>query len=220
MVKDLYNAVNIFDRDQTNAELITKLSKLPLQHHPGTTWDYSMSTDVLARIVEVVSGVEFDTFVTERIVRPLKLSDTSFWAEGEERQSRIAETQIDPATGKRSPRVPDVTQRPKWLSGGGGMVSTTSDYTRFCLMLLNGGELDGVRLVSRKTIEHMTSNHIPPTYKYAYPVQTQIAWPTPSLETGQGFGLGFLINSEPERNPLPGSKGDYHWPGIYGTLSG
>jgi CubicO group peptidase (beta-lactamase class C family) len=217
MVKDAYNAVNIFDRSQTNAELVTKLSKLPLQYHPGTTWDYSMSTDVLARIVEVVSGVQFDAFVTEKILKPLKLSDSSFWVEGEERRSRIAETQIDPATGKRSPWVADMTQRPNWISGGGGMVSTAPDYARFCLMLLNGGELDKVRLVSRKTIESMTSNQIPPMYKSAYPVQIQIAWPSFSLETGQGFGLGFLINSEPGLNPLPGSKGDYHWAGIFGT---
>ena len=97
------------------------------------------------------------------------------------------------------------------------MVSTAYDYARFCLMLYNGGILDGVRLVSPKTIEHMTSNHIPPGYKSAYPVQWQIWWPTPSLETGQGFGLGFAINCEPERSPLPGSKGLYYWNGIQGT---
>ncbi len=94
MVKDRYNAANLFDRNQTNAELVTKISKLPLQYHPGTTWDYSMSYDVLARIVEVASGVEFDTFVEERIAKPLKLTDTAFWAEGTERQARIAEPLI------------------------------------------------------------------------------------------------------------------------------
>jgi CubicO group peptidase (beta-lactamase class C family) len=216
MVKDRYNALNLFVMDPTNAELVTKLSQLPLQNHPGTTWDYSHSTDVLARIVEVISGVEFDTFVEERIVKPLKLSNTAFWAEGSDRQARVAEPQINPATGQR-PRVPDVTKKQKWLSGGSGLVSTAHDYARFCLMFLNGGVLDGVRLVSRKTIEHMTSNHVPPGYKSAYPVQMQIGWPSPSLETGQGFGLGFGINCEPERSHLPGSKGDYYWTGIYGT---
>ena len=103
MVKDRYNEAKVGDRNQTNAELVTKLSKLPLQYHPGTTWDYSHSTDVLARIVEVISGVEFDTFIAERIAKPLKLVDTGFWAEGVERQARIAEGQIDPATGQRSP---------------------------------------------------------------------------------------------------------------------
>jgi len=216
MVKDRYNAVKIFDREQTNAELVTKLSQLPLQSHPGTTWDYSMSYDVLARIVEVISGVEFDTFVEERIVKPLKLSDTAFWTEGSERQARVAEPQINPATGQR-PSVPDVTKKPKWVSGGGGIVSTAHDYARLCQMFLNGGILDGERLVSRKTIEHMTSNHVPPGYKSASSMQWQILWPSPSLETGQGFGLGFGINCEPGRSPLPGSKGDYYWTGIYGT---
>jgi CubicO group peptidase (beta-lactamase class C family) len=217
MVKDRYNGAKTSDSDQTNAELVTKLSQLPLQYHPGTTWDYSQSTDVLARIVEVISGVEFDIFVEDRIAKPLKLADTAFWVEGGERQARIAEPQIDPATGKRPPWIFDVTKRPKWMSGGGGMVSTAPDYARFCLMFLNGGTLDGVRLVSRKTIEHMTSNHVPPGYKSAYPVQRQIAWPTPSLETGQGFGLGFGINCEPGLSPLPGSKGMYYWSGILGT---
>ncbi len=217
MVKDRYNAViSAFDMNQTNAEFVMKLSQLPLQNHPGTTWDYSHSADVLARIVEVISGVEFDIFIAERIAKPLKLMDTGFWVEGVERQARIAEPQINPATAKRPP-VFDVTNKPKWLSGGGGLVSTAQDYARLCLMFLNGGVLDGVRLVSRKTVEHMTSNHIPPGYKSAYPVQTQIMWPSPSLETGQGFGLGFGINYEPERSPLPGSKGDYYWFGIYGT---
>ena len=100
MVKDLYNGAKTLDFDQTNAELVTKLSQLPLQHHPGTTWDYSQSTDVLARIVEIVTGVEFDTFIAERIAKPLKLTDTAFWADGVERQARIAEPQINPATGQ------------------------------------------------------------------------------------------------------------------------
>ncbi len=211
MVKDLYNGAKTLDFDQTNAELVTKLSQIPLQNHPGTTWDYSQSTDVLARIVEVVTGSEFDTFIAERIVKPLKLKDTAFWAEGVERQARIAEPQTPSVLAR------DVTKKPKWFSGGGGLVSTAQDYARLCLMFLNGGTLDGVRLVSRKTIEHMTSNHVPPGYKSANPVQVQIAWPGFSLETGQGFGLGFGINSEPERSPLPGSKGSYYWMGILGT---
>ncbi len=216
MVKDRYNAAKTLDYGQTNAELVTKLSQLPLQYHPGTTWDYSQSTDVLARIVEVVSGVEFDTFVAERIVKPLKLADTGFWVEGSERQGRIAEPQINPATGQRPP-ARDVTKKPKWMSGGSALVSTALDYARFCKMFLTGGTLDGVRLVSPKTIEHMTSNHIPPGYKNANPVAVQLFWPSPSVETGQGFGLGFAINWKPERSPLPGSKGIYYWNGILGT---
>jgi CubicO group peptidase (beta-lactamase class C family) len=217
LVKDRYNAVKIFDKNQTTAELITKLSQLPLQYNPGTTWDYSMSYDVLARIVEIASGVEFDSFVEKRIAKPLKLADTAFWVEGAERQARIAEPQIDPKTGKRPSWYPDVMERPKWISGGGGMVSSPHDYARFCLMFSNGGFLDGVRLISPKTVERMTSNQIPPGYKYSTTPVMQINWRSPSMETGQGFGFGFGINCEPERSPSPGSKGDYYWTGIYGT---
>ena len=216
MVKDLYNKANLSDWNQTSAELVAKLSQLPLQYHPGTTWDYSMSTDILVRIAEVTSGVDFDSFIADRIIKPLKLTDTAYWAEGAERQARIAEPQINPATGSR-PLVHDVTKKQKWVPGGIGLVSTAHDYARFCLMFLNGGTMDGVRLVSRKTIEQMTANQIPPGYKYASPIQMQIAWPSPSMETGQGFGLGFAINCEPDRSPLPGSKGVYYWAGVYGT---
>jgi CubicO group peptidase (beta-lactamase class C family) len=216
MVKDLYNKAKTGDYEQTNAELVTKLSQIPLQNHPGTTWDYSQSTDVLGRIVEVVSGVELDTFIAERIAKPLKLVDTAFWIEDADRQARIAEPQINPATGKR-PLARDVTKKPKWMAGASALVGTAQDYARFCQMFLNGGTLDGVRLVSRKTVELMTSNHVPPGYKSAYPVAWQINWPSFSVETGQGFGLGFAINREPERSPLPGSKGLYYWNGILGT---
>jgi CubicO group peptidase (beta-lactamase class C family) len=218
IVKDRYNAANLFDMNQTNAELVTKISQLPLLNHPGTIWDYSMSYEVLARIVEVASGVEFNIFVEERIAKPLKLSDTAFWVEGTKRQTRIAEPQVDPKTGKRSVWFPDVTQRPKFMGGGGGLVSTAHDYARICLMFYNGGILDGVRLVSRKTVEQMTSNNIPPGYKYSTDAATQILWRSPSLETGQGYGLGFGINSEPGLNPSPGSKGDYYWTGVFGTF--
>ena len=216
LVKDRYNAVGAYDFNNTNAEMVKKLSQVPLQYHPGTTWEYSMSTDVLGRIVEVVSGVELDAFIAERIVKPLKLSDTGFWVEGEGRQVRMAMAQINPATGKRPP-MDDVTKRPKWISAGGGMVSTAPDYARFCQMLLNGGTLDGVRLVSRKTIELMASNHLPPGVKYGPLVPLQFAGMTPMVEDGGGFGLGFLVRMETGRSPLPGSVGDYGWAGVHGT---
>ncbi|MBA4394183.1 MAG: serine hydrolase [Desulfobacca sp.] len=219
MVKDLYHKTkegNPYDFIQTNAEMVTKLSKLPLAFHPGTTWDYSQSTDVLARLVEVISGVEFDAFIAERITKPLKLSDTSFWTEGEKRAARLAEPQVDPTTGKR-PSVIPVLQRPKWISGGGGLVSTALDYGRFCQMLLNKGVLEGVRLVAPKTIEFMTVNHLPPGTPFAAGNQALFGAVLPSPESGQGFGLGFAVRIDPGLNPMPGSLGDFYWGGSYGT---
>jgi CubicO group peptidase (beta-lactamase class C family) len=216
MVKDLYNKANLFDLKQTNAELVTKFSKLPLQYDPSTTWDYSMSTDVLARIVEIVSGVNIDTFIAERIVKPLKLTDTAYWAEGAERQARIAEPQINPATGKK-PWVLPIRKKIRWTPGSMGLVSTADDYARFCLMLLYGGTRNGVRLVSPKTIELMTSNHLPPGCKYSTSILGGLFGVCPNRETGQGFGLGFAINWAPERCPLPGSRGLYYWHGAQGT---
>jgi len=207
---------NPFGFEQTLAEMVTKLSKVPLCYHPGTTWDYSQSTDVLGRIVEVVSGVSFDTFIAKRITDPLKLKDTNFWVEGADRQARIAEPQVNPATGKK-PTAIDVTERPKWLSGGGGMVSTASDYARLCQFFLNGGILDGVSLLSPKTVELMTSNHLPAGIKYAPVLQKQMGPLFPSPEVGNGFGLGFCVRTAPGLNPQPGSVGDYCWAGYLGT---
>ena len=220
MVKDLYNKTkegNPFNFNQTNAEMVTKLSKLPLATQPGTTWEYSQSTDVLGRIVEVVSGLELDTFIAERIAKPLKLSDTGFWAEGEKRAMRVAEPQADPATGKRPPMMSDATKRPRWIAGGAGMLSTASDYARFCQMFLNKGTLDSVRLLAPKTVELMSSNHLPPGTKFAPGSWAQFIITLPSPEMGQGFGLGFCVRTEPGLNPCSGSVGDYYWAGVYGT---
>ena len=127
---------NPFDYSLSLAEMVTKMSKAPLCYQPGTTWDYSQSTDVLGRLVEVVSGVDFETFISERIAKPLKLADTGFWVEGADKQARLAEPQAEPPDGKK-PAAIDVTKRPNWLSGGGGMVSTASDYARLCQLFLN-----------------------------------------------------------------------------------
>ena len=217
LVKEAYSEAKVFDPNQTLAEFVTKLSKLPLAHQPGTTWDYSMSTDVLGRIVEVVSGVPFDQFIADRIVKPLRLSDTGFFV-AEEKAGRVARPQVDPATGKPPP-IADVTKRPNWMSGGGGMVSTASDYVRFSQMLLNGGELDGARLLSPHTVALMTSDQTPPDIAYSREA-LQIFEPlgiAPTPRDGQGFGLGFMVRTRTGQNMVPGSPGVFYWQGAWGT---
>jgi CubicO group peptidase (beta-lactamase class C family) len=213
-VHQAYSKANLFDANQTLAEFVTKLSKLPLAHQPGTVWEYGMSIDVLGRIVEVVSGMAFDRFVQERITVPLGMHDTAFYLNATQ-SSRLAEPQVDPATGKRpgASSAEDLTkEKQKWFSGGGGLLSTASDYARFCQVLLNRGELNGVRLLSPKTIAVMTSDQLPPGIpRLGYEDMA----PTP--EMGQSFGLGFAVRTDMGHSPLPGSVGDYFWAGAYGT---
>jgi CubicO group peptidase (beta-lactamase class C family) len=215
LLKAAYTEAKILDWEQTNAELITKLSKLPLAYHPGTTWEYSVSTDVLGRVVEVVSDMTLDRFIAERISHPLGLRDTDF-SVPEAEAHRIAEPQVDRSTGERPP-MNDPRRRLKWLSGGASLKSTAADYARFCEMLLNGGELDGVRVLSAKTIALMTSDHLPPGVGFDPISAPLLGAGAPTTEMGQGFGLGFAIRKEQGRNPLPGSVGDYAWSGAWGT---
>ena len=201
--------------NQTNAEMVEKLASLPLMFEPGTTWEYSMSTDVLARVVEVVSGQDLADFIDTRICRPLGLRDTGFAATGE-RAARVAEPQIDPVTGARPP-MRDVSRPVRWASGGGGAVSTAADYVRFCQTLLNGGELDGSRILAPKTVALMASDHLPPGCNYGETARQRFAALAPVPEMGYGFGLGFAVRTEAGRCPLPGSVGEYFWGGVLGT---
>jgi CubicO group peptidase (beta-lactamase class C family) len=216
-VKKAYEEAKVFSFDESLAEMVTKLGKLPLAHQPGTAWEYSMSTDVLGRIVEVASGMPFDQFVQERITTPLKLAATGF-SVGQSEAGYLAQPQVDSATGKRPTMIVDnLSSKPKWLSGGGGMVSTAGDYARFCQMLLNGGELNGVRLLSPKTVALMTSDHLPPGVKYNASFIALLQDQAPTPEMGEGFGLGFLVRKDAGHNPLPGSVGDFSWSGAHGT---
>jgi len=201
--------------DQTNAEMMAKLAPLPLMFEPGTTWEYSMSTDVLGRVVEVVSGQDLADFIDARISRPLGLRDTGFAATGE-RAARVAEPQIDPSSGARPP-MRNVIDPGRWASGGGGAVSTAADYVRFCQMLLNGGELDGTRILAPKTVALMASDHLPPDCAYGDTARPRFGALAPVPEMGYGFGLGFAVRTAAGRCPLPGSVGEYFWSGVYGT---
>lgn len=213
-VKQAYVDAKVGDPGDTNAVLVAKLSKIPLLFHPGSTWEYSVSTDVLGRIVEVVSGLPLDRYVAEHITGPLRMADTGFTAPAAN-AGRGARPQPE-GPKKEMPRVPLVTGDFTYKSGGGGMVSTAADYARFCQFWLNGGELDGVRLVSRKTVELMTANHLPPGTPIG-PDMARFEALAPSAAMGQGFGLGFAVRTDAGRNPLQGSPGDYFWGGAHGT---
>ncbi len=204
--------------DQTNAEMVTKLAPLPLMFEPGTTWEYSMSTDVLGRVVEVASGQSLADFFAARITGPLDLADTAFEATGE-RSARLAEPQLDPATGVRPP-MRDVGRPHRWASGGGGLVSSATDYLRFCQMLLNGGELDGTRLLAPGTVRHMTADHLPPDVSYRVTSRERFGALAPVLEMGYDFGFGFAVRIAAGRCQLPGSVGEYFWAASPAPISG
>jgi CubicO group peptidase (beta-lactamase class C family) len=207
-----YREAKVMDRGQSSAEMVTKLAKLPLAHHPGQVWEYSMSTDVLGRVVEIVSGMELDRFIAERITKPLGMASTDFYVH-EPDIGRLAQAQ--PGPDGKPPTLPDVTKKPRWLSGGGGMVSSAADYLRFSTMLLNGGEYGGVRLLSPHTVRLMTSDALPPGIGFTERARRAQA---PGPQTGQGFGLGFAVRTAAGQNPLPGSVGNYYWGGAYGTI--
>ena len=220
LVKQAYRAADMMSPKQTTAEFITKLSKLPLQNQPGEVFEYSMSTDVLGRLVEVVSGQPLDAFIAARITGPLGMNDTGFQIPASEAH-RLAEALIDPATGERPPMARDLTLKPAFLSGGGGMVSTAPDYLRFTQMLINGGVtgtgVNAVRLLARKTVALMTHDHLPPGVGFAPATRAQFEESAPMPEFGQGFGLGFCVRKEAGRNPVHGSAGEFYWSGVQGT---
>jgi CubicO group peptidase (beta-lactamase class C family) len=214
-VSDAYRDANVLDRNTTLAEMVTKISKLPLAHQPGEVWEYGVAVDVLGRVIEVVSGMDLDQFIDERITKPLGMSSTGFYV-GEADRDRLAQPQIDPATGKRPPLF-DATQKPRLFSGGGGLVSTASDYLLFCEMLLHDGQLGNTRLLSQSTIDLMTSNALKPGIGYSAAALQRFGdiGPTPAM--GQSFGLGFAVRTEGGQNPLPGSTGSFYWTGAWGT---
>jgi CubicO group peptidase (beta-lactamase class C family) len=213
-VADMYRDAKISDRNTTLAEMVTKLSKLPLAHQPGEVWEYSMAVDVLGRVIEVASGQDLDSFIAERVTKPLGMTSTGFYVAESERE-RIAQPQAD-ASGQ-TPAMFDPTVKPKLFSGGGGMVSTAGDYLRLCEMFMNGGKLGETQLLAPSTIALMTANALKPGVGYAAAAFTRFGdlGPTPAM--GQGFGLGFAVRTEAGENPLAGSIGTFYWTGAYGT---
>jgi CubicO group peptidase (beta-lactamase class C family) len=193
--------------DLSNTEVMALLGKLPLAFHPGTTWEYSRSTDVLGALIEAVADRPLGEFLQERILQPLGMKETAFWVP-EAKWHRIAQAGPDPDTGKPQALL-DVTRPRAFESGGGGLTSTASDYIRFAQMMLNGGELEGVRLIGPKTAAWMTADHLGSSISRG---AEYIAG------AGYGFGLGFAVRSGAGISPVHGSAGDYHWSGAGGTF--
>jgi CubicO group peptidase (beta-lactamase class C family) len=189
------------------AEAVRRLATAPLHEEPGTKWRYGYSIDILGRLVEVCSGKTLDQFFEDRIFRPLGMKDTAFFVP-EEKWSRLA-TLYSPKKGGGIERFVGPPQdryktKPALLLGGAGLVSTMDDYTRFVMMLLNDGQLDNVRILGRKTVELMRSNHLGDLNRG-------------SLNEGFGFGLTFEVNLGPGKAPTVGSEGEYDWGGAAGT---
>jgi CubicO group peptidase (beta-lactamase class C family) len=198
-------------RDMTSAEQVERLAKIPLLYQPGTTWEYSLASDVLGRVVEAASGKRLGAFVAERVFVPLRMTDTAFWVPDGKR-GRVAEAfDKDPLTGTAI-RLIDVSKAPGNDSGGAGGVGTAGDYLRFSQMLANGGVLDGQRVLSRTTVRLMTSDHLGSRIALA-------ATPGGGVlgASTYTFGLGFAVRPSDGIAPVPGSAGDFNWGGYAGT---
>jgi CubicO group peptidase (beta-lactamase class C family) len=209
-VRKLYAEADLFNGDTDNAEFAERIAKLPLAEQPGTLWDYGHSTDVLGRVIEVISGQSLFQVERQRLLGPLGMTDTVFYVADETKRPRIAEPMpddrfISPIAGIRDPMLPR-----RWESGGAGMVGTIADYARFAQMLLNGGTFDGRRYLKPETISLMTSDHIGPETKIA---RDQFYFPGAT----SGFGLGFAVRtSTPPNTSWP--LGEYRWDGAAGTF--
>jgi CubicO group peptidase (beta-lactamase class C family) len=198
--------------DATLEKVVETLSTLPLVFQPGQGWRYSFSTDVLGYVVQVISGQPFDGFLQQRIFEPLGMVDTGFYAPPEKIDRLAALYEMSDEGELKLLKTPatEYADPPAFLSGGGGLVSTAHDYVRFAQMLLNGGELDGVCLLGRKTVELMAANHLPdPLLPFA------VSPGDPAL--GYGFGLGWKVMLDPARAGILGSRGMYGWGGAAST---
>ncbi len=204
-INDRYRGADFFGGDL--AHMVQELGSIPLLHHPGDAWNYGMSTDVLGYLVEVVSGMPFAEFLKKRIFEPLDMVDTDFSVPGEkaDRYATLYEPTED--GGIQVLENAPVSSGPLsfFHAGGAGLQSTAADYLRFCQMMLNEGELDGVRLLGRKTVELITMNHISEDWQ-------------PLWRTGSGFGLGFAVVTNVAETHSLGSLGTYSWGGLASTI--
>jgi CubicO group peptidase (beta-lactamase class C family) len=218
-VKDAYTKAGVYKpgfdfeaRDLTPQEQVERLGRAPLAHQPGTTWEYSLAVDLQGRVIEAVSGKRLADYMQERVFGPLKMVDTGFWLP-RDKMARLAQSfEKDPASGLPNKLI-DVSAPPANDSGGAGAVSTAADYLRFCQAMLNGGQLDGARILSRSTVKLMTSDHL--GTRIATPMQPgELLLGTP----GYTFGLGFSVRQGDGVAGVHGSAGEFMWAGYAGTF--
>jgi CubicO group peptidase (beta-lactamase class C family) len=207
-VKTAYLGANLNAGDPTTAEFTARLAKLPLAYQPGTTWEYSQSTDVLGRVIEAATGKTLYNALKEMLLDPLGMVDTSFYVTDPAKQSRLAEPFSNDRTIGAGAVVNDPRVVRKYESGGGGLVGTAEDYARFLQMLANGGTLEGRRFLSPKTIVYMTSDHMGDVVRRG---------PYDLMGPGYRFGLGFAVRTDAGVAPVAGSPGEYYWGGAAGT---
>lgn len=207
----IYRAERVRLRSITLPQLVDNVVRVPLFEDPGTRFRYGVSTTVLGRLVEVWSGQPFEEFLADRIFEPLGMTDTVFWADGERADRLTTVYRLDDDSGELYPyaieQVP-FTERPALIEGGVGLLSTVGDYLRFAQMFLNGGALDGVRVLAPETVVLMTRNHVPDA---VMPLSSS------GYLAGSGWGLGFNVVLEPHRYSFPVGDGEYWWDGSSGT---
>jgi CubicO group peptidase (beta-lactamase class C family) len=212
-LKELYQAAELYNNDITLEERVQRLARLPLLHQPGKAWRAGYSYEVLARLVEVVSGRPFADYLRQEVFEPLDMLDTGFYVP-KDKASRLTAAYGYSDTGKLkvldSPGTSQLLAPPTLISGSGNLLSTAFDYMRFAQMLLNGGHLDGTRLLSRKTVDYMTTNHLP---SEMLPVR-----PFPDIDwRAYGYGLGFWVLLDVAQSQIIGSVGEYCWAGYWST---
>lgn len=200
----LYGVKAPLRRDKPIA--VASLGALPLLHQPGEVWEYAIGYDVLGRVIEVVSGQPFDQFLQSRLFAPLHMVDSGFSVP----QDRLARLVALPSAQPQPLSDGDVGEPQTFFSGGGGIVSTVPDFLRFCQMLLNGGELDGVRILKPETVRLMTTNSLPP--------DMHIAGHEVGPAFATGWGLGFAVRTDPDFSLIPGAVGSFNWQGSWGTF--
>jgi CubicO group peptidase (beta-lactamase class C family) len=218
--------VGEIEKAGTLQSMIEDLAKIPLEFSPGEAWNYSVSTDVIGYLIGKISGKPFEQFLQERILGPLGMKDTGFFVPADKAHRLAACYSANPqgvttSTGRKDgltlqddPATSSFLTPPSFISGGGGLCSTAADYLTFCRALLNGGELDGVRLLGPKTLALMTANHLPGGRDL--PEMSRSLFSEASYN-GIGFGLGWSVTMNPAQTLIPGSAGEYAWGGAATT---